>query len=129
MSLTLTQRRFENTVSAIEVSLNGAITLSDADVLQKTLRLTLRQGYTNIVVNLRRVRDLDKAAWDCLVSAARRLQRGGGHVILRHCPDALFAQILAHRWEKCFLLPDRRAEDASALPEELRAWAVTAADA
>lgn len=128
MSLSLTQRRFENTVSAIEVSLNGAITLSDAKLLQKTLRNTLRQGYTNVVVNLRRVRDIDKAAWDCLVSAARRLQRRGGHVILRHCPDALFGQILAHRWENCFLMPERRAKDAECVPEELRAWALDAED-
>lgn len=129
MSLSLTQRRFENTVSTIEVSLRGTITLSDANVLQKTLRLTLRQGYTNVVVNLRRVRDLDKAAWDCLVSASRRLQRRGGHVILRHCPDVLFGEILAHRWENCFLLPERRSEDASELPEELRTWSLTGEDA
>lgn len=128
MSLSLTQRRFENTVSAIEVSLTGAVTLSDANVLQKALRHTLRQGYTNVVVNMRRVRDLDKAAWDCLVSTSRRLQRRGGHVVLRHCPDLLFGQLLAHRWEKCFLLPERRAEDAGALPEPLREWATSDED-
>jgi anti-anti-sigma factor len=124
MSLSFTQRRFEGTVSAIEVSLDGVINLADANLLQKTLRHTVRQGYTNVVVNLRRVRDIDKAAWDCLVSAARRLKRAGGHIILRHCPDTLFAQLLAHRWERCFLMPERRAEDARELPEELRAWAV-----
>ena len=124
MSLSLTQRRFDDTISAIEVSLDGAINLPDARLLQKTLRHTVGQGYTTIVVNLRRVRDIDKAAWDCLVSAARRLSKSGGHIILRHCPDALFEQLLAHRWEHCFLMPERRAEDACALPRELRAWAM-----
>jgi anti-anti-sigma regulatory factor len=123
MSLFFTQRRFGGAFCAIEVSPDGVINLADATLLQKTLRHTLREGYTTVVVNLRRVRNIDKAAWDSLLTASRRLHRTGGRFILRHCPDALFAQLQARSWDRCFLVPELRPEDALQLPQELRDWA------
>jgi anti-anti-sigma regulatory factor len=125
MSLSFTQRRFSGALCAIEVSLDGVISLADATLLRKSLRHTLREGYTTVIVNLRRVRAVDEAAWDCLLAAARRLHRTGGRIILRNCPDALFAQLQARRRDQNFLIPDRRAEDARQLPDALRDWATS----
>lgn len=100
----------------VEIELNGVVGLAASDALNRTLKQALHQGCKSVVVDLRQVLDVDSACWGRLVSAARRLRRQGGEMILRHCSPSLLAQLQAHQWDRCFLVPEHRSEDASAMP-------------
>jgi ABC-type transporter Mla MlaB component len=121
MAVTLTPPAAKGKYHVARFGFWNIVGLVDAMHLQKTVKRFLRQGLDTLIVNMRGARDVDKAGWDCLVSTARRLQRSGGRVILRHCPDNLYTEIQTHHWDRLFLVPDRRADDAASLPAELRA--------
>jgi len=119
MSVTLSPPLKRGRYQVARFGFENVVGLVDASVLQTTIKKLLRQGLNMLVVNMRGAKDVDKAGWDCLVSTARRLQRTGGGVVIRHCPDNLFDQIQAHHWDRLFLVPDRRADDAASLPAEV----------
>lgn len=121
MSVTLTPPLQAGRYQVARFGFENVVGLMDASVLHKTIKRLMRQGLDTLVVNMRGAKDVDKAGWDCLVSAARRLRKTGGRVILRHCPDNLYSQLVAHQWDRVFLVPDRRADDAEAVPAEILA--------
>jgi anti-anti-sigma regulatory factor len=104
----------------VQFGFQNVVSLPDAGLLHRALRHLLRQGHNTVVVNMRLLKDVDRACVECLVSAARKLRRGGGRFILRHCPDELYDQLRLHGWDRLFLLPLRRVDDALSLPPELR---------
>lgn len=122
MNLTITQLRLDAGLTAIAVDVQGVASASDAPLLKKTLSNALRQGYRTVVVNLARLRDIDSRCLEGFVSVARRLHRLGGRFVLLNCPDDQYSLLLTRHWDRCFLIPRRRRQDAESLPKELRPW-------
>lgn len=106
MRLFLTKYGANGRVNAVELTLDGVAGLADAPTLRKILRQLLQQGYKTVLVNVRRLRSMDRACWGHLVSAARRLRRGGGRMVLRNCPEALYTELQAQDWHQCFQIPE-----------------------
>jgi anti-anti-sigma regulatory factor len=99
--------------TAVEVSLNGVAGLSDAGPLRRVLRHLLHDNPKTVLVNLRRLRDMDRACWNHLVSMAREVRRKGGRVVLRNCAEPHRAQIAAQHWEGVFEVPECAVGDAA----------------
>ena len=111
MQMTLTKIQ-TGSYTAVEIALDGCAGMADAAVLRKTLKGILQQGYATVLVNLQKARSLDRTCLDRLVSAARDLRRRGGSLILRHCSSEMYAELQAHHWDRCFLVPNHRPADA-----------------
>jgi anti-anti-sigma regulatory factor len=122
MSMSLAMPLAKGPLNVIELALYDVVSLADAGALNKTMKQLLRQRFDAVVVDLKQVADMDKACLDHLVSAARRIRRQDGYVVLRHCSEALFSKLQAYGWDRCFLIPERRAADINLLSEDLQAW-------
>lgn len=118
MRMSLNQIRTDQHTS-VELVLEGSAGMADAPLLRKTLKTLIQQGYTTLLVNLRRTRSLDRSCWDRLVSAGRELRRHGGRLILRHCPGEVYAELQARRWHDCFLVAEHSPGDAACVAANL----------
>jgi anti-anti-sigma regulatory factor len=104
----------------------GILSLRDVAELKSSLKRLLREGITNLLLDLDELRDMDEAVCEVLISTVRKLRKANGRAIIRNCSDAFYNHLLARKWDRDFLFPSRRPDHLEALPKDLRAmlsWA------
>jgi anti-sigma B factor antagonist len=99
---------------AANVMVDGELDVSNVDRLYECVRKLIREGQSNIVLNLRRLRYMDSTGMAILVAARKRAADVGGQFRVEVQPNSIVARLLEISGLLRILTEDPQAATATA---------------